>query len=88
MSLAISTQELEEKLASCEEASEVAMTMQSQISKYNEIECQNSKLKEENLYLKLVQFTYINRTGRKILIPRVGVITYASLFSNVLMIQN
>ncbi|XP_046854573.1 mitotic spindle assembly checkpoint protein MAD1-like [Xenia sp. Carnegie-2017] len=46
-------EELEEKLARCEEASEVAMTMQSQISKYNEIECQNSKLKEENLYLKV-----------------------------------
>ncbi|CAB4034124.1 Hypothetical predicted protein, partial [Paramuricea clavata] len=28
------------------------MTMQSQISKYYEIECENSKLKEENSYLK------------------------------------
>ncbi|XP_028395474.1 mitotic spindle assembly checkpoint protein MAD1-like [Dendronephthya gigantea] len=44
--------ELEEKLARCEEAAEVAMTMQSQISKYYKIECENSKLKEENAYLK------------------------------------
>ena len=30
------------------------MTMQSQISKYYDIECENSKLKEENSYLKYV----------------------------------
>ena len=48
-------QELEEKLARREEAAEVAMTMQSQISKYYDIECENSKLKEENSYLKYVE---------------------------------
>ena len=48
-------QELEEKLARREEATEVAMTMQSQISKYYDIECENSKLKEENSYLKYVE---------------------------------
>jgi hypothetical protein len=49
-------QELEEKLARREEAAEVAMTMQSQISKFYEVECENSKLKEENSYLRYVAF--------------------------------
>jgi ABC-type molybdenum transport system ATPase subunit/photorepair protein PhrA len=59
-SLIFSSKELEEKLARREEAAEVAMTMQSQISKYYEIECENSKLKEENSYLKYVELCICN----------------------------
>ena len=44
--------ELEQKLARQEEATGVAMVMQTQLTKYRELQKENEKLKEDNHYYR------------------------------------
>ena len=44
--------ELEQKLARQEEATGVAMVMQTQLTKYRELQKENEKLKEDNYYYR------------------------------------